>query len=100
MKYLSAFLLVLSRVYAQEAAPIKDNSFLVEEAYNQERGVVQHIGVFRADRTLHNGTFIFTQEWPFVSNRHQLSYSLPVSRVSQRLQLENILLNYRYQLLP
>ena len=26
-----------------EAPPIQDNSFLVEEAYNQERGVVQHI---------------------------------------------------------
>ena len=29
------------------AAPIQDNSFLVEEAYNQEDGVVQHISFFQ-----------------------------------------------------
>ena len=32
---------------ASEAPPIQDNSFLVEEAYNQERGVVQHINTFQ-----------------------------------------------------
>ena len=34
---------------AQEASstqPIADNSFLIEEAYNQEAGVVQHISTF------------------------------------------------------
>ena len=30
----------------KETPPIQDNSFLVEEAYNQERGVVQHISTF------------------------------------------------------
>lgn len=97
MRLLMAFLFLISSAYAQEAAPIKDNSFLVEEAYNQERGVVQHIGVYRADRTLHDGTFVFTQEWPFISSRHQLSYSLPITGASPRL--ENVILNYRYQLL-
>ena len=28
------------------SAPIQDNSFLIEEAYNQERGVVQHLQLF------------------------------------------------------
>jgi hypothetical protein len=93
------FLLTACGVYAQETVPIKDNSFLVEEAYNQEQGVVQHIGFFKADRILKDGVFVFTQEWPIISSRHQFSYSLPVSIVTQRLNLENVLLNYRYQLL-
>jgi hypothetical protein len=97
MRYLTALLVLISRAYAQEAVPIKDNSFLVEEAYNQEEGVVQHIGFYKADKKLHQGVFVFTQEWPVFSSRHQLSYSLPVSSDAQ-LQLQNILLNYRYQL--
>jgi hypothetical protein len=83
---------------AQEAVPIRDNSFLIEEAYNQEKGVVQHIGVFRADRRLNEGIFVFTQEWPVFSSRHQFSYSLPVSSAGGLL-LENVILHYRYQLL-
>ncbi len=33
----------------QESAPIQDNSFLLEEAYNQEDGVIQHISYFRIE---------------------------------------------------
>ena len=35
--------LALGRGLARAEEPIQDNSFLIEEAYNQERGVVQHI---------------------------------------------------------
>ena len=35
---------------AEEPAPIQDNSFLIEEAYNQEAGVVQHIQTFSRAR--------------------------------------------------
>ena len=41
--------LLVSPLAAQDApgeAPISDNSFLIEEAYNQEPGVVQHISNF------------------------------------------------------
>ena len=34
---------VVSFLAPIEPAPIQDNSFLVEEAYNQEDGVIQHI---------------------------------------------------------
>lgn len=60
-----------------------DNSFLVEEAYNQEPGVVQHIfGAFYGqnklggadDKSLSLG---FTQEWPLFSQTHQFSYTVP-----------------------
>lgn len=58
---------------ARNVTGIMDNSFLVEEAYNQEAGVVQHIfnafyAVDRApgpDDSAWNLTF--TQEWPIAS---------------------------------
>jgi purine-binding chemotaxis protein CheW len=62
-------------VRAQE--PIKDNSFLIEEAYNQERGVVQHISTL--SRTAGGDwMYTFTQEWPLPDERHQVSFTLPV----------------------
>jgi hypothetical protein len=59
------------------AAAIQDNSFLIEEAYNQEAGVVQHISTLRAQGG--DVFFNFTQEWPVHSQRHQFSYSIPYS---------------------
>ena len=87
---------------AQEGPPaIQDNSFLIEEAYNQEVGVVQHIGTFE-----HAGddawAFSFTQEWPLFSQRHQLSFTLPVTHVEaaglEATGLGDVMVNYRYQL--
>ncbi len=91
------------------AEGIQDNSFLVEEAYNQGPGVVQHIllGVgtvdqFRAadDR---EWALSFTQEWPIFSQAHQFSYSVPYSFIESGGSTENgvgdIYLNYRYQAL-
>jgi hypothetical protein len=83
---------------------IEDNSFLIEEAYNQEAGVVQHI--FTAQYTTsgrtHGWQFNFTQEWPVFSQDHQLSYSIPsyhlVDDGTRANGLGDILLNYRYQL--
>jgi len=84
---------------------IEDNSFLIEEAYNQEPGVVQHI--FTAAYTKSGGThgwnFNFTQEWPVFSQDHQFSYTIPsfheVDDGSRVSGVGDILLNYRYQLL-
>jgi len=83
---------------------IEDNSFLIEEAYNQEPGVVQHI--FTAQYTTsgrtHGWQFSFTQEWPVFSQDHQFSYTIPsyhlVDDGSRVSGLGDILLNYRYQL--
>ena len=85
-----------------EPPPIADNSFLIEEAYNQEPGIVQHINTFTRQR---NGDWLytFTQEWPFFSQRHQLSYTIPVQRFDGSPDSINgvgdVALNYRYQLL-
>ena len=86
---------------------IMDNSFLVEEAYNQEPGVVQHILTAAWEKDLlggvddRRGDFSFTQEWPVGSQTHQVSYTIPYSFVRTGGQSDNgvgdILLNYRYQ---
>jgi hypothetical protein len=83
------------------ASPIQDNSFLVEEAYNQESGVVQHIAVFTRERGIGSWVFTFTQEWPFSTQRHQLSYSIPLLSPGSGLAagLGDLVLNYRYQAL-
>jgi hypothetical protein len=46
-----------------EPEPISDNSFLIEEAYNQEPGVVQHINTFTRQRS-GDYAYTFTQEYP------------------------------------
>ncbi|HXT54767.1 MAG TPA: hypothetical protein VN826_09700, partial [Candidatus Eisenbacteria bacterium] len=68
--------------YAADEDPIgviEDNSFLIEEAYNQEVGVVQHIfqSVYSNDPRQRGWAFAFTQEWPIYGQDHQFSYTIP-----------------------
>src|ERR1044071_2201959 len=57
---------------------IQDTSFLMEEAYNQEFGVVQHISGFTRLWDSKDWAYTFTQEWPVPGDpRHQFSYTLP-----------------------
>ena len=91
------------------AKGIQDNSFFVEEAYNQEAGVVQHIfnGWYSVDRM--NGPddtefqFVFTQEWPIGGQTHQFSYTAPYSFLETGGQEDNgiqdAMINYRLQVL-
>jgi hypothetical protein len=94
-------LLSVAPIVAQEPPPIQDNSFLLEEAYNQEEGVVQHINFFQRMR---GGDWIasFTQEWPVPRQAHQISYTIPYQQIEsdsgERAGLGDIALNYRYQL--
>jgi hypothetical protein len=85
---------------AQEVEHIADNSFLIEEAYNQEPGVVQHVSTFsrsEADATWEYG---LTQEWPLSGMRHQLSYTVPlVKPEGAGTGLGDVVLHYRYQAL-
>ena len=61
--------------YGQPA--FEDNSFLIEEAINQEKGVMQYSSNFYFDK-IEGGNFLysFTQEIPITHLRHQLNYSL------------------------
>jgi hypothetical protein len=95
-------LVVLGRsdVLAEEPKKIRDNSFLIEEAYNQEPGVVQHIqGVFY-NRKHKSWNYTFIEEWPVPKETHQLSMTVPVNHTHSdgtETGIGDILLNYRYQ---
>jgi DtxR family Mn-dependent transcriptional regulator len=84
---------------ASQAKPfeILDNSFFVEEAFNQEKGVVQNI--FGAARSNNGWTSTFTQEWPIGSQTHQFSYTAAFVDESGHAGIGDTLVNYRYQVL-
>ena len=98
------FLALGSSAFAQEKPAtgssrpweITDNSFLVEEAFNQEAGVVQNIfGVYRpGDGTW---TSAFTQEWPFRVHRHQISYTVPFAHNESASGIGDVAIHYRFQ---
>ena len=105
----STFFLVLIVSFISASAqtpdmPINDNSFLIEEAYNQEKGVFQNILLMQIEKSeIADGVHYafkgsFTQEWPLGGNKHQLSYSVPYWFNGPFEWLDNILINYRYQL--
>jgi hypothetical protein len=83
---------------AGDSRPLEDNSFLIEEAYNQDAGAVQQIGTFLRG---HGGAWVasFTQEWPAPAQAHQLSYTLTYGQAGAGGErgLGDILVNYRYQ---
>jgi hypothetical protein len=88
-------LIVLSTgLFAQDK--IEDNSFLIEEAYNQEKGVVQYINTFRRDR---GGVWSYslTNEMPVKTQKHQFSYTIPIAQAGNGIGIGDIALNYRYQ---
>ena len=85
---------------------IADNSFLIEEAYNQEPGVIQHINAYQYNHEDHSWMYTFTEEIPVPDEKNQLSFTLPVEKVTgggtgegkDETGLGDVLLNYRYQL--
>jgi hypothetical protein len=91
-KWILAAAIAAAPLLAQES--ISDNSFFLEEAYNQDPGVVQHIGTFERMRGGDWGA-AFTQEWPLFSQEHQLSYSVPFAESG----LGDVAVSYRYQML-
>ena len=83
------------------AAGLQDNSFLLEEGYNQEPGVVQHINGLM--RTRDGWFYSFVQEWPMGSQDHQFSYAVPYSWTRNDAGewvngVGDIVLNYRPQI--
>ena len=90
-------LAVSSPVQAQQMPfGILDNSFLVEEAFNQEPGIFQNIfGVHLQE----GGAWetAFTQEWPVVSQAHQFSYTVPSLGADGYAGVGDVMLNYRWQ---
>jgi hypothetical protein len=100
----AALLMAVGIAGPSVAQDIQDNSFFIEEAYNQESYVVQHIFTFARFWNSRDAVATFTQEWPAPEHaRHQLSYTLaglsagafPASGAG----LGDVALNYRYQAL-
>ena len=78
---------------------IRDNLFLLEEAYNQEPGVIQHIQSFSLQPRTKSWNYTFTEEWPMPTDRHQLSLTVPVSNPGEfgPSGMGDFLVNYRLQ---
>jgi hypothetical protein len=87
-----------SRARANGEEPIQDNSFLVEEAYNQEPGVIQHISAFTRTRA-GAWAYSFVEEWPVLGQRHQASVSLGWAGLEApgSSGFGDVALNYRLQ---
>ena len=107
VEVLSAALLALTvasgvRAQTPAASPpsepfaITDNSFLVEEAFNQEPGIFQNIVVAVREEGGAWG-LQFTQEWPAPSMTHQLSYAVSLLHAPGATGAGDVFLNYRYQ---
>lgn len=102
LRLLVPALLLVPAVPARAEKPIQDNSFLVEEAYNQESGVIQHISFFSRDRATGEWMYAFTEEWPAGGQAHQASITVPVQRLttdasSHEVALGDMALSYRWQ---
>jgi hypothetical protein len=95
-------------------AHIRDNAFLVEEAFNQEPGVVQHIfnwinyWDWLAKSRTRDFAWTYTMELPLGSQAHQFSFTTQFQTAYERLHagpsvqdgdIGDTFLNYRYQLL-
>jgi DtxR family Mn-dependent transcriptional regulator len=98
----STVMLVLSMA-ASAAAQVQpfqilDNSFLVEEAFNQEPGIFQNILTARRDED-DEWQMTFTQEWPLFTQTHQLSFTAAVQGVSGAYGFGDLYINYRWQAL-
>jgi hypothetical protein len=96
MRSLVALLLFAAPLRALEPLAIQDNSFLIEEAYNQEPGVIQYIFTFSKNGNASVATF--TNEFPMGGQKHQFSYTLSGLRVDGSSEFGAALINYRYQL--
>jgi hypothetical protein len=106
----ATFLLTMAigpTTWAQDKSPpvdhnrpfeITDNSFFVEEAFNQDVGVVQNIANFYRTR---GGAWVatFTQEWPLFSHTHQISYTLPFASTDLGSGMGDAYIHYRLQVL-
>ncbi|MFZ4715367.1 MAG: hypothetical protein ACOYL6_16710 [Bacteriovoracaceae bacterium] len=85
-------LLFLFGAYAEDMPPsyfhkpntiglkrIEDNSFLLEEAYNQEYGVVQFIQGLQYNKKAKSYEYSYANEIPMTDELHQFSYTVPVA---------------------
>jgi len=75
---------------------IEDNSFFIEEAYNQDPGIIQHISGFQYMNDK-SWIYTFTDEWPLAGKKHQISATVPLLDAGTGTGIGDIAINYRYQ---
>jgi hypothetical protein len=104
-----AALALCASVKARGAEPrpidgFADHSFLIEEAYNQELGELQHTfkALYSNDFRHRGWSFDLEQEWWLFSENHQVAFSIPLSNIREEGKTQrgagDVLLGYRYQL--
>src|SRR6187455_218452 len=71
---------------------IEDNSMLIEEAFNQEAGIIQHISNF----VFSGGNFgyNYTQEIPLADVKHQFSFGVSYASLKKPENLSQFTKNY------
>jgi len=76
--------------YGQPA--IEDNSMLIEEAFNQEAGIIQHISNF----VFNDGNFAYnyTQEIPLADVKHQLSFGVSYAKLKKPTNITDLTHSY------
>jgi DtxR family Mn-dependent transcriptional regulator len=75
---------------------ILDNSFLVEEAFNQEPGIFQNMVKLRLGKD-DAWEAAYTQEWPVFTQAHQLSFTVGALGVNRERGLDDLVIDYRWQ---
>jgi hypothetical protein len=76
---------------------LQDNSFLVEEAYNQEKGILQHSALFVRDDDTDEWVLQLKTDVPLGSIMQQVSLVVPIEGNGDT-ELADVRLDYRYQL--
>lgn len=85
--------LLTSSVFAK----IEDNSFILEEAYNQKPGQFQFIQAYRSYKSGKETRFISEGEMPLGSEKHQFSYQVTREKDEAPGSIGDTTLNYRIQ---
>ncbi len=75
---------------------IVDNSFLVEETFNQDPGIIQTTFTWLRDDA-GGWAGAIAQDWPLRVHRHQFSYTLPWDGGGLPSHVGQVVVSYRYQ---
>lgn len=89
------FFILIASTFNSVCAKIEDNSFLLEEAYNQEPGVHQFIQAWQNFQQADESQYYFEHEFALGSAPHQGSYYIPYD--TRKGELGDIFLSYRFQ---